>query len=277
MDHAWHQDGLRLPWSRIALGLSDWSAKADRCDTVVILAAGGSEPLLRADGAYELNERHADVLPRLDAAGDGRLRLRGDGAIVLDLGDVPPEDLVRLDDSSIISYSKLRRGLEKLKRRNLIRATYTRADDNNYREQQALAWRDEASIAAYGEQDQLLDLTWVTSHRQVRMLMKRAAYRFNPTWSGDLINKATGLNALGERFVNAAVDDLDIDLTFEKQGMSFVSDTGVSTLSVIAMPSEAFVLDISEQGTPPVADSVGDDTAVTNPTGLTVSGRAVHP
>jgi hypothetical protein len=80
---------------------------------------------------------------------DGRLHLRADGAIILDIGEFcdPP---ITLTDDDILSYD-MRRGPSKIDLKNEIRATYA-APGFDYEQQEADPRRNEDSILVDGLQ-----------------------------------------------------------------------------------------------------------------------------
>jgi hypothetical protein len=87
MDYLWHSDGMRLPRSMIELGIERWKAVANCCDELVPLLNGNYEKRYRLSGVYDFSEPPKNVLARMLLPIDGRLHLRADGAIILDIGE----------------------------------------------------------------------------------------------------------------------------------------------------------------------------------------------
>jgi hypothetical protein len=211
MDYLWHQDGMRLPRAMIELAIDRWIAVANCSDELVPLLNGDTEKRYRLAGVYEFSEPPKSVLSRMLLPIDGRVRLRGDGAIVLDIGEFcDPE--VTITDADILSY-EMRRGPSKVDLKNEIRATYT-APGLNFEQQEADPWRDEESVLVDGLQSITLNLDWCPSHSQARRRMKVESYRQNPEWVGTVVTNARGALLLGLRYGRFQISDLGIDHTF---------------------------------------------------------------
>lgn len=270
LDYLWHADGMRLPRAMIELAIDDWSAAADTCDELVPLISGGTEKRYRLAGGYEFTEAPKDVLARMLAPIDGRVRLREDGAIVLEPGRFEtPGATETFADADIIAYAGMRRGASKVDLKNEIRATYT-SPGHSYQQQEADPWRNQASIDLDGLQSVTLGLDFCFSHRQARQQQKIAAARLNPEWAGTIITNARGLNLLGKRYARFQIADLGIDETFfiTKSTIDLLN-AGQCTFEVISFPASAYDWDAdTEEGNSPENDTPGDH-ATTVPAGAT--------
>lgn len=253
LDYLWHSDGMRLPRARIEQAIDVWKAQADIADEAVPLKAGGTEPRYRLSGGYQLTAPAKAVLPLMLTPMDARLYLRGDGAIVIDVGKfVTPT--ITLTDAHIVDYSSIRRGRDPADVRNKITAKFVAAA-YNYVEQEADPWLDQASIDVDGELPIDLDLTWCPSHAQSRRRMKVEGYRQNPLWSGGIVTNAYGLRAIDQRFVRVQIGELGLDEVFEIQRWQFDVMSGNCTLDVCAMPAEAYAWNADlEEGAAPAID-----------------------
>lgn len=269
LDYLWHQDGMRLPRAMIEAAIDVWKSQADIADEAVPLKVGGTEPRYRLSGGYALTSPPKTVLAQMLMPMDAQLYLRGDGAIVIDVGRFT-EPAVILEDGpggAIVDYSGLSRAPDAADLRNEITAQFVSAD-YAYVEQDADAWRNEDSIAIDGLQTMALDLTWVPSHAQARRRMKVEAFRRNPAWSGTVVTNAQGLRVIGERFVRIRIPELDLDDVFEVVKWSFDVLTGNMTLAVSVMPAEAWAWDPeTEEGSPPSSAGVAN-VDVESPEGL---------
>lgn len=275
-DYLIHPEGLRLPTEVVntTAALAGWAAAYERADEDVTLKAGGSEKRYRLWGTYTLEERPADVLKRMLAACDGRLKPTPDMGLTLDIGDWS-EPSVTLDESAITGFSDLRRGRNVLDTANTIRATFT-SPELDYTTADADAWTDAEDVTARGEIVKDVPFTMSPSHAQTRRLMKLTAFRANPEWVSQVHCNLKALAAFGERFVRISLASLGIDAVFEVNDFRFeIGDgdtlTGV-TLDVQAMPEAAYQWDAAtEEGTAPVADevSVTRDIPVPTDDGLT--------
>lgn len=256
MDYLWHPDGMRLPRALIELAIDRWIAVADCSDELVPLLNGGTEKRYRLAGTYEFTEQPKNVLARMLLAIDGRLKLRADGAIVLDIGEFC-DPVVTITDADIISYD-MRRGPSKIDLKNEIRATYT-APGLIYEQQEADPWRNEASILVDGLQSVSMNLDWSPSHSQTRRRMKVEAIRQNPTWQGTVVTNAKGAELLGLRYGTFQITDLLIDEPFYLQKSSIDLLNGVCTFEISSFPANAYAFDpTTEEGISPENNSPGD-------------------
>lgn len=260
MDYLWHADGLRLPRSLIELAITEWEAAADACEVQIDLAEGGTEDRFRLSGMYEVTTPPRDVLPLLldPIGGMNCLKMRGDGAIVLEMPDYYEPDVVLTADH-ILSFDNLRRGPEAPDLRNEIRARYV-DPTKDYEEQEAEPWRDAGSIAIDGVQSHTMDLTWCPSHAQARRRMKLEAYRLNPEWVGTIVTNAYGLNCLGERLIRVQLDDALIDDVFEVTSFTLETLAGRCVIGIRSMPEAAFSwnADTEEGEEPGFGEATGD-------------------
>ncbi len=263
MDYVWHSDGMRLPRSMIELAIDRWIAVANCCDELVPLLNGGTEKRYRLSGVYDLTEPPKNVLSRMLLPIDGRLHLRADGAIVLDIGEFcdPP---ITISDEDILAYD-MRRGPSKIDLKNEIRATYT-APGLNYEQQEADPWRNEDSILVDGLQSMSLNLDWCPSQSQARRIMKVNAFRANPEWQGTITTNGRGALLLAQRYARFQISDLGIDTTFFLQKSNIDLLNGICIFDVIAFPAAAYDFDpipgsgvyTSEEGVSPENNSPGD-------------------
>lgn len=270
MDYLWHSDGMRLPRSMIEKAIDVWKAQADIADEIVATKDGGTEPRYRLSGQYLLTAPPKSVLPLMLVPMDAQLYLRGDGAIIIDVGRFVTPTVILADSAggAIVDYSGLTRARDASDLRNEITAQFV-SPDYNYVEQDADPWQDLASIDVDGLQTTSLDLTWVPSHAQARRRMKVEAYRQNPGWSGTIVTNAYGLRAIDQRFVRVQISELGLDDVFEIQKWTFDPLSGNCTLQISLMPAEAYAWDAAtEEGTAPVSDEVTSSGSVESPAGL---------
>jgi hypothetical protein len=262
MDFLWHEDGMRLPRSLISSALDDWIAAADTCDEVVPLIGatetGDGEPRYRLSGVYELTEKPIDVLKKMLACFDGRVYLKEDSSISIQVGEfIDPGDDATFTDDDIIAYSNFRRGAAKTELKNEVRAIYT-SPGHDYLSQEADPWRDEESITLDGTQTVTLPLEWCPSHSQARRVMKINANRLNPEWMGTVITNARGLGALNKRFIHLTLTDLGIDMPFFVLRSDINLLSGTCTFEVVSCPEETYDWDATEEGNSPEFETPGD-------------------
>lgn len=273
-DYLTHADGMRLPASIVntPLAAAGWLAAYNRCAEDVELKAGGTEDRYRLWGSYQLDERPADVLSRMNAACDGRLVPTPDGGLTLDVGTWE-EPSVTLDADAITGFSDVARGRDVLTTANIIRATYT-SPFHDYQSTDADQWIDEEDVVLRGEIAQDTAFNMAPSHSQARRLMKLAAYRANPSWVGVFQCNLRAMACFGKRFVRISYPLFGINEVFEIQDFRFNIDeggilTGVS-LQVQSMPAEAYAWDAdTEEGTEPISEETTVDNTIPVPTGLT--------
>jgi hypothetical protein len=272
LDFHRHSDGMGLAvfddvFFTPAAIAEDWNYAANLCDEVMALANGGTEARYRCAGGYELQAPPKQVLNAILATCDGETYQRTDGAIGIRVGrDVDPT--VTITDQHILSYSNFVNGSSGgISQINVISAKYTDRD-LDFQEADADPWRDETSIAVTGrEETRSVDLAWVPSHSQARRLMKIAAHRFNPQWTGQIVTDMDGLRAWGERFVTLQIAELSIDDTFEITSFEVLPASMTCAIGVRSFSQSAYDWDADdEEGTAPnEPDPGGDDDPIDAP------------
>lgn len=274
-DYMLSSDGMRLPAAVLNTteALAGWNAAATLADASVALKSGGTVAQYKSWGSYSLDERPADVLSRMLASCDGRLKPTSDGGLTLDIGDWE-EPTVTLDADTIIGFSDLSRGRDILSTANIIRATYL-DPNSDYQAADAEPWVDDVDVAARGEI--ALDTSYIMApnHSQARRLMKRAYYRSNPNWVGTFECNLRALAAIDQRFVRITYPLFSIDEVFEVQEVRFNIDGDTLrsvTITAQSMPEEAYNwVAADEEGTAPVTSDTDPSGAIPNPTGFTAT------
>ncbi len=264
MDFLTHADGMRLPSALVHADLDVWIEQADICDEIIPLIGsaetGGGEPRYRLSGEYKFDQTPIDVLRDMLAPIDGRVYLREDNAIVLEVGQfVAPGADETFTDDDIVEYSGFRRGLPKTEVKNEIRATYT-SPGHEFLPQEADPRRDEGSIALHGVQTASLNLEWCPSHSQAQRIMKINAERLNPEWAGAVVTNARGFGALNKRFINLTISDLGIsEQTFLVNRANIdLLNKGACTFDVVSVSEESYDWDATEEGNSPEFETPGD-------------------
>lgn len=266
LDYLRHDDGMRQPYALIEPGLDDWIDAADYCDEEVTLLSGDTEPRYQLSGSYNFDEEPKEVLKRMLAPIDGRVRLREDGALVLDVGKfTTPTDNETFSSQDIISFD-LSRGAKKGQLKNEIRATYT-SPGHNYQTQEADPWRDEDSIELDGLQTGTLALDMAFSHRQVRQRIKVEAKRQNPEWQGTIVTNARGLNLMGKQYARFIIDDV-LDQTFYIIRSDINLLVGACTFEVVSFSEADYDFDPVEEGVSPEHEAPGNH-GIAVPSGTT--------
>ena len=265
-----HLDDVLFTPAAIA---EDWIPAANICEEAVPLKAGGTEPRYLASGGYDLpNSAPKDVLGAIFATCDGQTYQRADCAIGVRVGKTVAPSVV-IGGDHILGYDGFRKGDNAFTTVNEIGAQYT-SPPNDYQTTDAMAWRDEDDISERGQVITTnLQLFWVTSHPQVRRLMKIAMHRANPEWQGRIVTDLYGLNAYNERFVRLVIDELDIDDTFEIVDFAIDTGAGTCTIAVSGFEQAAYDWDpATEEGDPPLIPDEGEAmAAIAAPTGLVAS------
>lgn len=271
-------DGLNLPIDMVMPAIDVWKAEADYAANRIPLKNGGSEQRYRLSGGYSLTDPPKNWLPKMLDPMDARLALRGDGAIVIDVGRWREPELT-ISDNEIYSYTNFSRGKQKADIRNQINATFI-AEEYDYVQQQADPFLNEDSIDVDGLQSMTLDLDWCPSHSHARRRMKIELDRQNPDgWNGIIITKAYGLkfltpNADGsrKRFVHFTITEMGIDFDFEVLTFSFDHKTGRCTFAVRQASSAAYDWDPDEdEGTAPGRAKDTSASGVEDPFNLQIS------
>lgn len=286
LDYHRHKDGMGLaPFDDIFFTADaiaqDWIPAVNICDEHVPRADGSFENRYRCAGGYDLPAAPKDVLAAMLATCDGQTYQRGDGAIGIRVGKtVAPT--VTIADEHILSYANFVRGAgDSITPVNVVTAKFT-ARNLDFQEADADPWRDEDSISATGrEEGRNIDLTWVFQHNQARRLMKIAAHRLTPEWSGQIVTDLDGLRAYGERFIRLDIDELGIaGETFEVTSFEIMPASMTMVIGVRSFDQSAYDFDPeTEEGTAPaVADTSGSGDTLAAPTGLaaTASGGVIN-
>ncbi len=258
-DYMVHADGMRLPESVVStpLAAAGWVEAYSRAAQAIGRAAGDSEARYRLWGSYMLSERPADVLGRMLECCDGRLAPTPDGGLTLDIGRWS-EPAAVIDEDAIVGFSDLSRGRDILTAANTVRATFL-DPESDYQAADADPWVDAVDASVRGEIAIDKRFEMAPSHSQCRRLMKLAAYRANPRWTGTFRCNLRALAAFGERFVRIRYRAFLIDEVFEVSDFRFdIGPGGILqgvTLSVQSMPGLAYEWDAGqEEGDAPIAD-----------------------
>lgn len=260
-DYMTHPDGMRLPLGLFTTPQADaaWKAAHARCTEDVPLKAGGSEDRYRLWGSYRLDERPAEVLSRMLISCDGRLFPTSDGGLALDIGTWEDPSVV-IDEDVITGFADLSRGKDILTTANTIRATYTEPSQD-YQTADADPWVDDEDVAGRGEIATDVSFIMAPSHTQCRRLMKLAAYRANPQWTGQFQCNLRALAAINKRFVRIRYAVFGIDDVFEVNDFRLdIAEGGILRgviLHVQSMPETAYEWnEQTEEGQPPIMDSL---------------------
>lgn len=258
LDYLRHDDGMRTPYDMIEPALDEWQEQADYCDEEVDLIGGDTEPRYQLAGSYALTDPRKDVLRRMLTPIDGRIRLREDFAIVLEVGRFETPTEAETFGLADIIAPRLKRGATKAELKNEIKFTYT-SPGHNFQPQEGDSWRDEESIARDGLESAVLDLAWCPSHRQGRHRAKVEAERMNPEWSGQIVLGPRGFNLKGKRYIKLTIPFLSItDRTFfltEPAKINILS--GTTTCSVVSFAEEVYELEVADQGVSPENETPG--------------------
>ncbi|RAH99188.1 hypothetical protein DLJ53_21825 [Acuticoccus sediminis] len=252
-DYLVYEYGGRIDPARVHMG--SFSTAADICDEAVPVKAGGTIPRYHGALSYSFEEEPRSVLERFLAAMDGRTYLAPDGRIALLVGKWAAPTIT-ITDGHVIDYD-IEDGSGAHRSANEIMVKYTQIEAN-YSETTADAWRDEASIAAYGIMSSSPELYEIQHHNHARRIAKILAHRANPRWTGTIRTTLFGMQCIDQRWISLQLADLDIDETFEI--MSFALDLRTMTvmLTVQSFSSDAYDFDAAtEEGdAPAVPDSI---------------------
>jgi hypothetical protein len=259
-DYMTHADGMRLPMSLFTTtqATEGWLAAYNRAALPVDKKTGGTEDAYRLWGTYTFDERPADVLGRMLKCSDSRIIPTPDGGIALDIGTWA-EPTVTIDEDAIVGFDGLSRGRDALTTANIISATFL-SPENDYQATDADQWIDEDDVSARGAIVSDMAFNMAPSHGQARRLMKLAAYRANPSWTGTIQCNLRALAAFNHRFVRVTYPLFEIDEVFEVLDFRFnIGEGGILigvTLQVQSMPEEAYQWDaLTEEGTAPISES----------------------
>lgn len=276
LDYLIHPDGLGLAQAWIEAEIATWETAIAECADAIPLKAGGTEPRWRIWNAYNFAERPADVLARFLQACDGQIYPTPNRGLALKVGKWTAPT-VTVDDAAIVAFSEIGRSRDLLSTANVVRAEFT-SPDHDYQETDAQPWIDTADVAERGEHRIDLKLYPVPSHAQARRLMKLAAYRANPNWTGTLTCNLRALPVMGERFITVRIAELGIDETFEIQGAPrlMIEDGTILAgiqIDVQSLPAAAYDWDAAtEEGAGPGEPAeIVPDVTLPVPTGLTVT------
>lgn len=275
-DYMQSSEGMRLPASILTTGKAklQWETAHKDCNALFPLKGGGFEPRYRLWGSYRFDERPADVLFRMLACCNGRVKLTSDGGLALKVGKWE-EPTVTIGDEEIVSVAKIRRGRDVLTTANTIRATYLEPS-SDYQTQDADPWVDQEDVTLRGEIVRDVSFIMSPSHSQTRRLMKIESYKANPQWVGTFICNLKALKAFNEDVININYPRLGVTGTFEVLdfAFNFGKDNIIESvvLQVQSLPKAAFDWDASSQeGSQPVADTLTVDNTIPVPTGLDVT------
>jgi len=264
-----HPDGADLPESMITLEQALWTQARADCAAAVNLKAGGTEARWRASGGYTFDEEARAVWSRILAAADAKIWLTARGGVGVRVG-APRTPSKRIDqDAGILAY-QLRTGLGPDEIANVVHAQFT-SPAHDYQPTDADPWVDTASVEAYGERVATLPGAWVTSHAQMRRLMKAAYHRANPAVLGTVVTDFRGLGLVGETEAILAVPDFSpTEWPVEIVRYRINLQTQQIAFEVRGFdPATAYAWDAAtEEGTAPATAAATSDDAVPVPVGL---------
>ncbi|WP_422049922.1 hypothetical protein [Shimia sp.] len=233
----------------------DWgniSEEADLCDEQVPLASGGTEARYRVTGSYGLNEKPQEVLNRMLRAGGGQVRLKPNGKVSIELARERDAEFT-LQYKHLLEVANLDAGPDGLDRYNVLPGRFV-SHDLSHVEVDAEAWRDEARIAADGEElvaGEAYQALMSPSHRQTRGAMKVKMGRDNPKQRLRLVCKPAALPAAYESVIAVEVPELRISGKFEVKEHNLSFEQGMLravALTLHKIEDEAFSLALDEQG-----------------------------
>jgi hypothetical protein len=267
-DYLTHSDGMQVP-----ADLIDWDSvatAADVCDEVLTNKVGGSVARYHGGLSYALTAEPKDIISRFLQAMDGRLYLKPNGTIAM-LAGTWIEPTVTIANGDIISY-EMSDGSGPLREANEVIVKYVNGSAQ-FIEMSCDPWRDDDDIALTGAVKSLpVEAYEVENHNHARRLAKIIALRSSPRWQGTIVTNLVGMQALDQRFITVQIDDLEIDDTFEVQGITVDIDAMTVTMRVIAFGPEAYEFDaVAEEGTEPTPPELLEEDAVETPTNLDVS------
>lgn len=269
-------DGLNRP---DLLDPENVAEEADICDQAQTLAAGGTEARWRLSGSYTLIEPPQDVLTRMLAACAGRMKLRPSGRVGLRVGAWrAPEMVITFDH---IRSMEVEFGPDRLDRFNVLPARYIDHGER-FSEVDAAEWRDEARIAADGEDlvGEALDVLMSPSHRQTRSLQKIAMMRANAAQVVRLECQPGALAAVFEDEVELDAPELGLVGMFEVISYAIrMAEGGILdgvSLELRSVDPAAFTLSVSEEGSAGAAPPPPTFDGVPTPTGVVAVGQGVR-
>jgi len=277
VDYLTHPDGMRIPAAYIGNAFAHWHAAIAACGAVMP-SPTGAEPRYRIWNTYRFDERPADVLQRFLQACDGILFSTPGQGLALKVG-VWEEPTVVIDDSCIVAFTEVKRGVDIMQSANTIRARYT-DPAGDFLETDAEPWVDEADVAVRGEIAADFDFFPAPSHSQCRRLQKIMAHRLNPQWSGAMSCNLRAMNLLGERFAILTCAELGIaGETVEVTDIKMIVEATILTglqFTFRSMTAEAYAWDgvaTREGGAPAlrVAPPIVPERTLPLPTGFVVT------
>lgn len=272
-----HADGLAQP---DAVDADDLLAEANLADLQVPLAAGGTEAAWRLAGSWALTEPPQDVLRRMLDAVAGRMKIRPNGKIGLRLGNYrAPAVTLRFADLAD-AEQRIGFGPDRLDRYNVAPARYVDAG-LGYIEVDAEAWRDEAAIAADGEElvGPGISALMAPSHRQVRLVQKITTARANARRTAHLLCKPTALAAAFEDEVTLDMPEMGLTGVFEVRGHAVSLSGGLLagvTLDLRQVDPAAFSQTLAEQGSVQALPPADEPSGVPVPDDVVAAGAGVQ-
>lgn len=258
---------------------ADIIAAADVCDEAMPLAAGGTEPRFRLSGSYALTEAPQDVMGRMLTACGGRVKLKPNGKLGLQLGswEEPTVTITFVDLLEVRDYTS---GPDLLDRFNTLPAEYT-DHGLDYVTVSAEDWVDTDKLAEDGTEmrAQAMSVAMSPSHRQTRSVQKITAARQNPTFTVTLDCKPRALPAAYEWGVMLDIPELGISGPAEVVGHALKIEQGLLqavTLQLRSFDPDAADLAVDEEGEPQVLPDDTTETGVPTPTGFDAFGAGVR-
>lgn len=253
----------------------DWEniiEEANVCDQLVTIRDGTTQiKRYRSWGFYTLGETRKQVLQRFLAACDGFVYQDGSGKAILKVGRFETPTTHITDDHILSCQSTL--GVDPLNVTNKVTVLYTEPL-LDYFETETAPITDGS-----GDQNaQRFDIFEAPHHNQASRIAKRLLRRLNPEWTHKIVTDLAGLNAIGERFINLTISELDIsEEPYEITRIVFNPLLSTVEIDLVSTLSTDFDFDApNEEGLPPTAPTdTSSDLTIPTPTGVTLAVATV--
>jgi hypothetical protein len=257
------------------IDLPSFAAFAALCDQQVTKKDGTTELRYSIGGTFDMGtEERKTVLARLLASCDAEIYQTADGKIALRGGQWTAPTF-RLTPDHILGY-EFEGGSDKLAAFNRLKISFS-DPFNDFQVIEGDPWDDLVAQALIGETlTQDLTLPMVQSHSQARRLAKIATAKANPADRLTLTTDAAGLLVLGERIIEVAIPELEIDGTFLVTSFTEAAD-GTCKIGVSSLGPAAYAWDpAQEEGTAPaVATGLTQPVMIPDVENLTLSVERV--
>lgn len=254
--HLITHDGMGVALGAVDLG--SFATAADRCDDLIALKSGGTEPRYRCSVTYNFDEPPDQVLERKKDTCGGEFYLTPEGKIGLHVAS-PHVPAVELTDDDIVSLD-YDRGNGLLKQYNTLVPKFV-SPQHGWMMLDGPFISDAAAVTELGRViKEQTELPYVTSCTQAQRLARMELYDNNPLYTGEAVCHLTALKIVGEPIFRLRSEKYGLNIICRCTGLSDDDSATVTVRWESPSPErDLWDANIHEQPAPVIPANTSDD------------------